>query len=69
MLPFLRFGVVSDEEGVVAVREVVYAQIQPMLSAGRLLFQVPAGIPAEEGGHPVVVHVGIQVDREFFPCQ
>ena len=54
LFPFLRFGVVSDEEGVMAVREVVYAQIQPMLSAGRFLFQVPAGIPAEEGGHPDV---------------
>ena len=69
LLPFLRSGVVSNEEGVVAVREVVYAQIQPMLSAGRFLFQVPAGIPAEEGGHPVVVHAGIKVDCEFFPCQ
>ena len=69
LLPFLRFGVVSNEEGVVAVREVVYAQIQPMLSAGRFLFQVPAGIPAEEGGHAVVVHAGIQVDSELFPGQ
>ena len=69
LLPFLRFGIVGDEEGVMAVGEVVHAQIQSMLRAGRLLFQVPAGIPAEEGGHPVVVHAGIQVDREFFPGQ
>ena len=69
LFPFLRSGIVSDEEGVVAVREVVYAQIQSMLRAGRLLFQVPAGIPAEEGGHPVVVHAGIQVDSELFPGQ
>ena len=69
MLPFLRFGVVSDEEGVVAVREVVHTQIKPMLRASRRLLQIPAGIPAEEGGHAVVVHAGIQVDREFFPCQ
>lgn len=69
LLPFLRFGIVSDEEGVVAVREVVHTQIKPMLRASRRLLQVPAGIPAEEGGHAVVVHAGIQVDREFFPCQ
>ena len=69
LFPFLRSGIVSDEEGVVAVGEVVHAQIKPMLRAGSRLLQVPAGIPAEEGGHPVVVHTGIQVDREFFPGQ
>ena len=69
LLPFLRFGVVSDEEGIVAVGEIVYTQIQPMHRAGRFLFHVPADIPAEEGGHPVVVHAGIKVDCEFFPCQ
>ena len=69
LLPFLRFSVVSDEEGIVAVGEIVYSDIQPMLHPGARLFQIKAGIPAEEGGHPVVVHTRIKIDSEFFPCQ
>ena len=69
LLPFLRFCVVGDEEGIVAVREVVDAQIQPMLRAGGGLFQIKASIPAEEGGHAVIVHARIKIDSEFFPCQ
>ena len=52
-----------------AVREVVDAQVKPMLRTGGGLFQIQAGIPAEEGGHPVVIHAEIKVDGELFPCQ
>ena len=69
LLPFLCFSIVGDQEWIVAVGENVYAQIQPTLRPGGRLFHVPAGIPAEEGGHPVVVHAGIQVDSELFPGQ
>ena len=69
LLPFLCFSIVGDEEGVMAVREIVDAQIQPMLRPGGRLFHVPAGIPAEEGWHAVVVHAGVKVDSEFLPGQ
>lgn len=69
LLPFLRFSVVSDKEGIVAVREVIDAQIQPMLRPGGGPLQIQAGIPAEEGGHPVVVHAGIKVYGEYLPGQ
>ena len=52
-----------------AVREIVDAQVKPMLRTGSGLLQIQTGIPAEEGGHPVVVHSGIKVDGELFPCQ
>ena len=52
-----------------AVREIVDAQVKPMLRTGSGLLQIQTGIPAEEGGHPVVVHAGIKVDGELFPCQ
>ena len=38
-----------------AVREIVDAQVKPMLRTGSGLLQIQTGIPAEEGGHPVVV--------------
>ena len=44
MLPFLRFGVIGNQEGVVAVREVIDAQIQPMLRPGGGPLQIQAGI-------------------------
>ena len=52
-----------------AVREIIDSQVKPMLLTGSGLFQIQAGIPAEEGGHPVVVHAGIKVNGELFPCQ
>ena len=69
MLPFFCFTVVGDQEGVVTVGEVVYADIQPVLGLGRCYFHIPAGIPAEEDGHLIVIEAGIKVYLQLITGQ